>query len=233
MVAMHLSRMLIQGCLMSALVIAAVAGSGAPRSLAADDAPAPAPPPPPPTPFKRMEAEKEARRACKTMICQAFAKPGDEKKITCDVTKTWLRSQIIERIVGGSYVWPYGHAQCTTSIAMDSASLGKTLAGARFDLNLSEHALTCNIDPRSATRKNGFTIKISVAPKITFDKGKATKVDISSIKTEGSTLASAAVTSLLAVDRVSGLVSSAIASEINDFIFTRCNEVGVVIKPKS
>jgi hypothetical protein len=61
----------------------------------------------------RMQKEKEARRACKIEICTAFAKPVSGAPITCDVTRTWTQQEITQKIVGGSYIWRYGHTQCT------------------------------------------------------------------------------------------------------------------------
>jgi len=54
-------------------------------------------------------------------------------------------------------------------------------------------------------------------------------VTLEPVKTEGSSLASAAVSSLMAVDKVSGAVSRAAASEINEFLYTKCKEDGVEV----
>ena len=58
---------------------------------------------------KRMAEEKEARRACEVAICKSFAEPGSGAPVACSFTKTWRRTEILARIVGGSYVWGYGH----------------------------------------------------------------------------------------------------------------------------
>ena len=61
--------------------------------------------------LERMAKEKEARRTCKIEICTAFAKPVAGSPITCEVTKTWPQPDITSKVVGGSYVWQYGHTQ--------------------------------------------------------------------------------------------------------------------------
>ena len=67
---------------------------------------------------------------------------------------------------------------------------------------------------------------------VAFENGQAKSVTLEPVKIEGSSVASAAVTSLIAVDKVSGLVSRAAAAEINAFLFEKCKEDGVEILRK-
>jgi len=180
----------------------------------------------------RMAAEKTARRACKIEICKALATPGSGAPITCDVTKTWLKDEITGRVVGGSYVWGYGNMQCSLKLNLDRAELGKALSEASATLTFPEHQLVCNIDDKDPAKGRAFSVTVSLTPVATFEKGEAKSVSLVPVKTEGSTLASAAVASLMAVDKVSGVVSRATASEINTFIFDKCKADGVEIVRK-
>ncbi len=178
----------------------------------------------------RMAAEKEARRACKVEICKAIATPSSGAPITCEVTKTWLKDEILSKVVGGSYVWGYGHMQCKLSLNLDRAELGKATAGGKS--SFPEHQIVCNVDNADAAKGQAFDVKVSITPVVSFESGDAKTVELQNAKTEGSSIASAAVASILAVDKVSGLVSRAAASEINTFVYDKCKADGVEIVHK-
>lgn len=179
----------------------------------------------------RIAAEKDARRNCKIDICKSLATPGSGA-ITCDVTKTWTKAEILGRVVGGSYVWGYGHMQCKLSLNLDRAELGKATSTAAAKIAFPEHKIVCNVDDADAAKGQAFSVNLSVAPVVAWDKGEAKSVDFQGVKAEGSTIASAAVTALMAADKVAGVVSGAAAKEINSFVFEKCGADGVVIVKK-
>ena len=179
--------------------------------------------------LERMAKEKEARRTCKIEICTAFAKPVAGSPITCEVTKTWPQPDITSKVVGGSFVWQYGHTQCTVKLSLDRGLIAKAIAEGSNSVKFPEHSFICNIDDKDATKGKAFTVTLSFTPSITFEQGQAKSVTLEPVKTEGSSLASAAVSSLMAVDKVSGAVSRAAASEINEFLYTKCKEDGVEV----
>jgi hypothetical protein len=199
-----------------AIVIASLAGAG---SVSAQDL------------AQRMEKEKEARKACKVEICKAFAAPTQGAPITCDVTKTWLKDEILGRVVGGSYAWSYGHMKCNMALNLDRNELAKA-TGAAAKLTFAEHKVVCDIDDADASKGKAFSINVALTPVATFEKGEAKSVELQPVKAEGSAVASAAVTSVMAVDKVSGMVSRAAASEINSFIYEKCKADGVDIARK-
>jgi hypothetical protein len=180
----------------------------------------------------RIAKEKEARRACKVDICSAFAKPAAGAPIGCDVTKTWSQQDITSRIVGGSYIWGYGHTQCTVKLALDRELIAKAVKEAKATVRFPEHTFVCNVDDADPAKGKAFSVSVSLTPSIVFESGQAKSVTLDPVKTEGSTVASAAVTSLMAVEKVSGLVSRAAVGEINSFLFDLCKEEGVEIARK-
>lgn len=178
----------------------------------------------------RMAAEKEARRSCKVEICKAIAAPAVGAPIACNVTKTWTKDEILSKVVGGSYVWGYGHMQCKLSLNLDRGELGKVTAGGKA--NFPEHQVICIVDDADTTKGQAFDMKVSLTPAVSFENGDAKTVELQNVKTEGSSVASAAVSSILALDKVSGLVSRAAASEINTFVYSKCKDDGVEIVHK-
>jgi hypothetical protein len=180
----------------------------------------------------RMAKEKEARRACKLEICAAFAKPASGAPITCDVTQTWTQEEILARIVGGNYVWGYGHVQCNVRLSLDRSLIVKAMTETKAVMTLPEHAFICNVDDKDPTKGQAFSVKIMVTPSVTFEDRNAKSLALAQVKTEGSTVASAAVASLVTVDKVSGVISRAAVTEINKFLFEKCKDEGVEIAHK-
>jgi hypothetical protein len=182
--------------------------------------------------LERMAKEKEARRTCKIEICNAFAKSAAGSPITCEVTKTWPQSDITSKVVGGSYIWQYGHTQCTVKLSLDRGLIANAMADGNNTVKFPEHSFICNVDDKDAAKGKAFTVTLSFTPTIVFEKGHAKSVTLEPVKAEGSSLASAAVTSLMGIDKVSGVVSRAAANEINEFLYSKCKEDGVEVPQK-
>ena len=179
----------------------------------------------------RMAKEKEARRACKVETCTAFAKPATGPPITCDVTQTITQQEILARIMGGSYVWGYGHVQCNVRVSLDRSLIVKAMTEAKGTITLPEHTFICDVDDKDHAKK-AFSVKVMVTPVVTFEERRAKSAALEGVKAEGSTIASAAVTSLVAFDKASGVLSRAVVAEINKFLFERCKDEGVEIPRK-
>lgn len=181
---------------------------------------------------ERIAAEKEARKACKIEICKAFAAATTGDDIKCAITKTWLRSDILARLVGGSYVWQYGHTQCSVNIHLKRAPLHKAIAEKKASVAIGDHTMKCDVTKKDSHSALAFSTEVKLSPTIEFADGKASNMAFGDVTTKGSTLASAAVSSALALDGVSGLVSSAATKEVNEFLYTKCPDDGVTIARK-
>jgi hypothetical protein len=180
----------------------------------------------------RMAKEKEARRACKLETCTAFAKPATGTPITCDVTQTITQQEILARIMGGSYVWGYGHVQCNVRVSLNRDLIVKAMTETKGTISLPEHTFICDVDDKDSAKGKAFSVKVMVTPVVTFEEREAKSAALEAVKTEGSTLASAAVASLLTFDKVSGVLTRSAVAEINKFLFERCKDEGVEIPRK-
>jgi hypothetical protein len=180
----------------------------------------------------RMTKEKEARRACKVEICTAFAKPATGAPITCEVTQTMTKEEILARIMGGSYVWGYGHVQCNVRLSLDRSLIVKAMTEAKGTITLPEHAVICDVDDKDSAKGKAFSVNVMITPAVTFEEGKAKSAVLEVVKTEGSTLASTAVASLMTFDKLSGVLSRTVVTEINRFLFEKCKDEGIEIPHK-
>jgi hypothetical protein len=82
----------------------------------------------PPELTPEEKAEKEARKACKTKICDIIATrdPAGED-IACDIIKTW-RAEDISEMLGDKIEWPWGKAVCQSKLELPRAALAKAMS---------------------------------------------------------------------------------------------------------
>lgn len=185
---------------------------------------------------ERIAAEKEARKACKAEICKALAAGGAESGvISCDPTKTWLDTQIGERILLGKISWPLGHAKCTAHVEIDRSDLVKLASSAEATVKLKQHTIKCLVDKKGGheDEKDAYTLKISLAPEVTFKKGKATSVKLNWSDIDAPTLLQGAIWSATTLDSAFNIMSGSAVAQIDEFMFQSCKEAGVEIKARS
>ena len=180
----------------------------------------------------RMAKEKEDRKACKTEICQAFAVPSEGAAISCAVTKTWPGSEIQAGFLRDKLTWPWGHAQCSTTIDLDRGAIKEAAQKLAATLKLKKHNITCKLDAKDPKEGTAYDLKLSIEPVVTFESGKAVKVDMGWGPIEAPILAKSAIWSATAVDANFSVISSGVVTEINNFLFDKCKDVGVEIKAR-
>jgi len=169
------------------------------------------------------KVEKEARSACKADICSAFrGKQATGGDIACNVVKSWRKEQL-SKLVGKLKVsWPYGPVRCTSDVKLKRADLIKAMTDDKLVLQLNKHSVVCKVD-RDKEAPTDITFDFS--PKVTFEKGKATKAEINWGKVEAPTLVKGALWTATAADNTVHLLSSTLVDDINDFIGKKCDEV--------
>jgi hypothetical protein len=179
----------------------------------------------------RMAQEKEARKACKADICKAFAAPQNGPAIGCSVTKTWLAADIQAGILGGRLSWPWGLAQCSTQIDLDRGAIAEAAQKPSATIKLKKHDITCKLDNKDPKEGTAYDLKLSIEPTVTFESGKAVKVNMGWGSIDAPVLAKSAIWSATAVDANFAVIANGVVKEINSFLFDKCKEVGVEIKP--
>ncbi len=184
---------------------------------------------------ERLASEKEARKACKAEICKALATGKADGVISCDTTKTWLDSEIGDRILLGQIGWPLGHAKCTAHVEIDRSDLVKLASSAEATVKLKPHAIKCLVDKKGGQEdeKDAYVLKISLAPEVTFKNGKAASVKLNWSDVDAPTLLQGAIWSATTLDSAFNIMSGSAVAQIDEFMFQRCKEVGVEIKARS
>ncbi|MEZ5855110.1 MAG: hypothetical protein R3D67_10340 [Hyphomicrobiaceae bacterium] len=168
-------------------------------------------------------AEREARKACKVAICAAFhnRKPvtGD---VTCSVLKSWRKEQLTEMVSKAKVSWPWGPVKCTADIKLSRDMLMKALTEPKYDMKLENHKVACEVERPKAEKAN---LSFIIAPKVTFEKGKAVKAHLGWGKIEAPTLVKGAMWTATATDNTFNVLQSMIVKDINEFIGPKCDEV--------
>jgi hypothetical protein len=94
-----------------------------------------------------------------------------------------------------------------------------------------KHDLNCSVENKDAAKGEAFKVRVSLSPTLSFKSGNVSAVDFGSIETEGSKIASAAITSAMALEQVSGAISGAATREMNEFLFEKCPADGIKLRP--
>lgn len=167
--------------------------------------------------------EREDRKDCKVRICAAFhSRKADGGDIACNVLKTWRKEQLSKMIEKAKVSWPWGGVKCVASVKLKRADLIKALGEEKFESQLDKHEVVCEVE----REKDGKAeIKFDFSPKVTFEKGKATKASLNWGKIDAPTLVKGAMWTATATDNTFNVLQSTLVEDINDFIGPKCEEV--------
>ncbi len=168
------------------------------------------------------KAEKQARQACKVDICKAFhTKDASGSDIACHVIKNWRKEQLVKLVGKLKVTWPYEGAHCNTDLSVKRGDLVKAMTEPKAEVEFVKHTVTCSI----AGEKGPTDFSFELAPKVTFENGKATKAQANWGKVDGPTLIKSALWTATAADNTVNILSGSIVQEVNDFVSKSCDEV--------
>jgi hypothetical protein len=176
-----------------------------------------------------LAREKEARKACKIDLCSLLhSKKAEGADVGCTVVKTWPTKDLND-ILGKVYAsWPWGNAQCTTEVKVKRAVLVAARTEPKYDAEFDEHTVSCVVDRGT---EEPYTIKVALAPKISFESGKAVKAEARWGTLEAPSLVYGALYPATGADNRLNLLGSSIVEAFNDFAGSKCLEVKDAWKP--
>lgn len=168
-------------------------------------------------------AEKEGRKACKVAICAAFhVRKPDGGDVTCSVLKTWRKEQLEKMISRAKVSWPWGRVKCVADLKLKREALIKAMTEPTYVAALDTHKVTCEVD---RDKDGPAKIAFEFSPKVTFEKGKATKAVLQWGKIEAPALVKGAMWTATATDNTFNVLQGTIVEDINDFVDKKCMEV--------
>lgn len=168
------------------------------------------------------KAERESRKACKIAICDAFhnRKPGAD--ISCKIVKSLRKSQLEKMVSKAKVSWPWGRVVCSTDLSLKRDLLIKALVADKLEAEFDKHKVTCTVERE---KEAPAEISAEFTPKVTFEKGKATKAALTWGKVDGPTVIKGAMWTATAADNSIGVLGSTIVEDVNDFTSSKCDEV--------
>jgi hypothetical protein len=200
--------------LAAALALPAIAEEGKGGTLTAS------PPEAELTPEER--AERDGRKACKVAICDAFHNRKAGADISCDIIKSFRKTQL-EKMAGKAKVsWPWGRVVCKASVKLKRDVLVRALVEDKLEAEFDQHKVACTVDRE---KDSPAEITAEFTPKVTFEKGKAVKASLNWGKVDGPALIKGAMWTATATDNTLGVLQSTIVEDINDFTSKKCDEV--------
>ncbi len=173
--------------------------------------------------------EKESRKACKIDICSILRhKKLEGPDIGCHVIKTWPKKDISELIKKARVEWPWGNTYCVTDVKLKRAVLVAAMTEPKYEASLDEHIVTCEIDRGAGNEKYKF--KLSMAPKITFEQGKAVSAVINWGTLDAPAVAKGVLWPATALDNQLNVLSGQVVDAVNKFAGSKCDEVKDALK---
>ena len=168
-------------------------------------------------------AEKEARKACKIKICDIIATKnpaGDD--VSCDIVKTW-REAAIAKMLGGKIDWPYGKAVCQSRLELKREPLAKAMSEPSYEIAMQTQTMTCTLDQKKGG--DPYKVEISLAPKVTFENGKATAASLNWGEARAPMLVYALIYAATGVDNSTNVLGPEVVRMVNEFTTKKCAEV--------
>ncbi len=171
--------------------------------------------------FKVPDDEAAKLKACEKSVCELIVKkaPADGQ-MTCDVSKTWGHQFIEDGIKEKAFKWGLGDARCTLKLDIGRDVLVKALTEADYVLDMPPHTASCDAE----TGGSITSVKITLAPKITFKGGVATSASLGVGEIDAPAAVKAVIWSAAKIEDTVGLFHKQMLKEINGFVSKRCPE---------
>ena len=163
--------------------------------------------------------EKEKLKACERDLCTLVLKKGPAAgDLSCKLSKTWEKSKIVNGVKEKKISWTFGDARCGVDLKVSHADIVAALTKPSHDFKFAPHTVSCQIE-----RSDGVTeVKITMAPRISFKGGKASKAWLNVSKIDAPTMIKGAIWTVTKLEDNFGLFHNQMVSEINEFLHEKC-----------
>jgi hypothetical protein len=175
------------------------------------------------TPEER--AEKEARKACKAEICDIIAtRDPDGDDVSCDIIKTW-REEDIAKMLGGKLDWPWGKAVCQSRLELERKALALAMSKQSHEIVMPVQKVRCTLAQKDGGKP--YAVEVTLAPKVKFENGKATKASINWGKAEAPTFIYPLIYAGTGFDNQTNVLGPEVVRMVNEFTTKKCAELKV------
>ena len=166
-----------------------------------------------PPPGEAAALEDCNRRACALLL----EKKREGADLQCELTKTWPEATI-RRADHPAVRWRFGDARCSVNLILKRADVVAALSKPEYETTLGAHRVSCTIADGGQER----TVAATVAPKVVFAQGKAQKIWVNLIGTEGNKVLADFLWLAVKLEDSTGVFHAAMITAINRYIYERC-----------
>lgn len=162
--------------------------------------------------------ETKAIDACDKRLCDILQHrdtKGDDLK--CALTKTWAKSTLKEADQR-DVKWGFGDARCTVHININRGAIISAINGGDAKFWVPPHTANCVIE-QDGQLKN---LTATLAPKIVFKDGKASKVWINLLNIEGPAAIKGTLATAAQLEDSIGIFHRAMLKSVNGYIYKHC-----------
>jgi hypothetical protein len=168
--------------------------------------------------LEEQAGEKQAIDACDKHLCTIVqGKEAAGEDLKCALTKTWARSTLKEADQR-EVQWMFGDARCSVKLEISRAKIVGALTGGEVKFWVPPHTANCIVEQDGRLEK----LMATVAPKIVFRDGKASKIWINLRNVEGPAGIKATLQTAAQLNDSLGLFHRAMLKSVNRYIYKHC-----------
>ncbi len=173
---------------------------------------------------RALDAKKDEKNrllSCEANICGLILdKSPKDGWMTCTIGKTWGKRDIKKGAKQKDIGWKFGDAQCSVHLRLDRAAVLGALSKPKYEIRFRRHYVNCLVESGSGVEE----VKVALAPKMKFKKGRVKKVWINVKTVDASPLLSSLIWTTAKLEDGLGIFHSEMVDEINDFVHKKCKK---------
>lgn len=175
---------------------------------------------PPAQAIEKVPGEKERLKRCERSLCKMILlKEKSGPDLNCDLTKTWLKSDI-KKGSKKKISWGFGDAQCSTTVNIARKTIMAALMQRKATVMLPNQKAICKVERSGEIR----TVRVVLSPKLKTKHGRAKKIWINLKEFEGPADIKATVWTAASLADSFGLFHRNMIKGINKFAYTKCRQ---------
>ena len=166
--------------------------------------------------------EKARLKACERRLCRIIVgkKPAGPD-LNCKLSKTWGKSVLKKGGKKSRIAWVFGDARCEADVILRRSVIIGALTGGKYKMRVPPHTVNCTVERSNELRP----VKILIAPKIEFKRGKAKKIWLNVRKIQGPGDVKGLIWGVAKLEDSLGIFHKSMIKQVNKFIHTKCVKV--------
>ena len=134
---------------------------------------------------------------------------------------TAIMKRFIERLIPYAY-WPWGKAVCQSKLRLKRAPLARAMSEARHEVVMDSQTVRCSLYQDGG---KPYVVEIALAPKVTFENGKATQAEINWGDVSAPMLIYPLLYAGTGLDNSSNVLGPEVVRMVNEFTGKECAKV--------